>query len=70
MTSKDSRIYRQQNRIRELEQMNDALKLKIHELKELNDSQWSQIQHMETIITMYEKERNTNGKGNRPVHRA
>ena len=42
-----------QERNKELEMMNDALKLKMYELKKINDSQWEDMQLLKSKLNMY-----------------
>ena len=42
-----------QERNKELEMMNDALKLKMYELKKINDGQWEDMQVLKQKLNMY-----------------
>ena len=42
-----------QERNKELEMMNDALKLKMYELKRINDGQWEDMQLLKSKLNMY-----------------
>ena len=42
-----------QERNKELEMMNDALKLKMYELKKINDGQWEDMQALKQKLNMY-----------------
>ena len=40
-------------RKKELEMMNDALKLKLYELKKINDEQWEEMELLKAKLNMY-----------------
>ncbi|MGP1376407.1 MAG: hypothetical protein ACTTKS_02355 [Bulleidia sp.] len=42
-----------QERNKELEMMNDVLKLKMYELKKINDGQWEDMQALKKKLNMY-----------------